>query len=461
MSTAPPNGDEKEFTGEDVKAEVATEENDTKETPGTWFMEEKRLVRKLDVLIMPIMCLLYLFAYLDRSNLGNARDALGGDPTGVLYDWVNSAFFFAYIIFLVPATICSKLVAPHIWLSIVAIGWGTTSTLMSTGFDFGGLMTARVFLGIFEAGFGPVIPLYFSLWPTGSVFAAIAGAFGGIIAFGIQNAILPFSNWRLSFHCRAVCLGIATFFFLPDRPESTRYLNEREREIALARMNRGTSGDVAHIWMAFRDWRVYCGGVIYFAWSCSLASISAFLPTILETFGISNSKVQLMTIPPYAVAAAVLALSSWTSDKLQSRGIPIALAASVGGVGYLILLVVPTNLHVRYFATFCITSGTYPCISLITTWFAHNLGSETKKATGIPMFMAIGQCGSILGSHLFPATEVCCGLEFFGVICTIIMTISYRMENARRNKEYGIPQKDARVDVALLADKAPCFRYTV
>ena len=36
---------------------------------------------------------------------------------------------------------------------------------------------------------------------------------------------------------------------------------------------------------------------------------------------------------------------------------------------------------------------------------SHNLGSETKKATGIPMYMAIGQCGSVLGSHLYPATE--------------------------------------------------------
>ena len=36
---------------------------------------------------------------------------------------------------------------------------------------------------------------------------------------------------------------------------------------------------------------------------------------------------------------------------------------------------------------------------------AHNLGSETKKAAGIPMFMAIGQCGSILGSHLFPTIQ--------------------------------------------------------
>lgn len=82
--------------------------------------EELRLVRKLDTRILPIVCILYLFACeslraastwlfimlhtdLDRSNLGNARlqglpqDTLGGDPSGKLFDWVNSAFFFSYV----------------------------------------------------------------------------------------------------------------------------------------------------------------------------------------------------------------------------------------------------------------------------------------------------------------------------------------------------------------------------
>lgn len=63
---------------------------------------------------------------------------------------------------------------------------------------------------------------------------------------------------------------------------------------------------------------------------------------------------------------------------------------------------------------------------------AHNLGSETKKATGIPMYMAIGQCGSVLGSHIYPAIEgpryvrgfaVTCALEFLAAICGIILTV--------------------------------------
>lgn len=64
---------------------------------------------------------------------------------------------------------------------------------------------------------------------------------------------------------------------------------------------------------------------------------------------------------------------------------------------------------------------------------SHNLGSETKRATGIPLYMAIGQCGSVLGTHLFPATEgpkytkgfaVSCALEFLGALCAIVLTVS-------------------------------------
>lgn len=118
----------------------------------------------------------------------------------------------------------------------------------------------------------------------------------------------------------------------------------------------------------------------------------------------------------------------------------MAISSAIGGIGYLyvicgadssfgtdtmthrLILVVVDNNHVRYFATFCIVAGTYTTIGIIIAWCkykfnlvninthpdqsdAHNLGSETKKATGIPMFMAIGQCGSVLGSHLYPTAE--------------------------------------------------------
>ncbi|KAI0322910.1 MFS general substrate transporter [Amylostereum chailletii] len=450
--------------------------------------EERRLVRKLDKRILPLVCLMYLCAFLDRSNLGNARlqglpeDALGGDADGKKFDWVVSVFFFSYIMFQVPATLVAKLFPPCYWLGGAAIGWGLCSTLMAIGFNFAGLVTARVALGVFEACFGPGIPLYFSLFYTKSEiglrlaywfsFAAVAGAFGGLIAFGVQQIHSAVANWRLLFIIEGiptVLLGVVTVWLLPNRPETTRFLNDSERELALERANRGTSGDIgyslnrsqcifvvesrcasnssssilAHIVGAFKDWRIYLGGIIYFGANAALASISAFLPTIIETFGFTNARAQLLTVPPYAVCAVVLTLLSWVSDRLQTRGPFVAISGVV-------------------------VTGTYTTIGLVIAWFSHNLGSETKRATGTPLYMAIGQGGSVLGSHLFPQTQapiytigfsVLCALEFLGAVCAIILSASYTFENARRNRVYGRPNPETKVDTSILADKAPCFRY--
>ncbi|KAI0346154.1 MFS general substrate transporter [Trametopsis cervina] len=455
---------------------------------------EKRLVRKLDMRIMPIACILYLFAFLDRSNLGNARlqgfpqDVLHGDPTGNLFDWTNTAFFVSYILFQVPASITSKLFPPRIWIGCAVVGWGTASTLLSTSFNPAGAIVCRVFLGVFEAGFGPGIPLYLSLWYTKDEmglrmaqwfgFAAVAGAFGGLIAFGVQQAHIAIATWRLLFIVEGiptVLLGFLAMWLLPDRPEETWFLTEEERTLQLERMNRGIRADYGrvlnkqHIFAAFKDWRIYGGGVMYFGANCALAALSAFLPTILKTFGFTNARAQLMTVPPYAVCAVVLCICSYISDRIQSRGFFIAGASAVSGIGYVLLLTVHQNNHVRYFATFLITSGTYTTIGLIIAWYAHNLGSETKKAAGIPMYMAIGQCGSVLGTHIFPATQgpryikgfaVSCALMFVVTIAAVVLTLSYRFENSRRDRKYGtIADSNATVDTRELADKTPEFRY--
>ncbi|OSC96345.1 hypothetical protein PYCCODRAFT_1441111 [Trametes coccinea BRFM310] len=93
---------EKHTSSFDEKAPSVDRDVVVEAEPVSPSVEEKRLVRKLDWRIMPIACIMYLFAYLDRTNLGNARlqglpqDTLHGDPTGVLFDWVNSVFFFSY-----------------------------------------------------------------------------------------------------------------------------------------------------------------------------------------------------------------------------------------------------------------------------------------------------------------------------------------------------------------------------
>ncbi|KAI6019896.1 major facilitator superfamily domain-containing protein [Pisolithus orientalis] len=469
-------------------------------TPLAAVEEEKRLVRKIDRAILPITCLLYLLAYLDRSNLGNARlqglpeEILGGDPKGLLYEWVFSAFYFSYAN-PIPGTSYRALKAfPSILLDSHYGDWMGNlfyftnlmlTVLQASAFNLGGIIVCRIGLGVFEAGFGPAIPVYFSLFYTKNElglrlgywfgFAAIAGAFGGLIAFGVQSVHFgpnSESDWKLLFLIEgipAILLGVVTWFALPNRPEATHLFNERERELALERGARGTTADIGlvinrrHIIAALTDWRILACGTIYFGVNCALASISAFLPTIIKTFGYTNALAQLLTVPPYVVGAIVLCMTAYATDRLQSRGLAIASSCAAGAIGYLLVVLVPSNMHVRYFAVFLITSGTYTAIGVIIAWC-----SETKKAAGIPMFMAIGQCGSVLGANIYPASDgprylrgftITCALMAWATVCAVILYVSYKRDNKRRDELYGKPDPDATVDTSELADKAPMFRY--
>ena len=81
-------------------------------------------------------------------------------------------------------------------------------------------------------------------------FAAIAGAFGGLIAFGIQNVHASIANWRLLFIVEgipSVFIGVLAMLLLPNRPEETTLFNEREREIALDRGSRGLKADTGRV----------------------------------------------------------------------------------------------------------------------------------------------------------------------------------------------------------------------
>ncbi|EJD52976.1 MFS general substrate transporter [Auricularia subglabra TFB-10046 SS5] len=481
---------------DDKQLELAHVEDTTAvaQDPGA----EKALMRKIDRRLLPVLYAMYFFAFIDRGNIGNARlmnlpeDVLGGDASGKLFDWITSAFYFTYITVQIPATITSKLFRPRVWLGCCAIAWGISSTLQATAFNFAGLIVCRLFIGVFEAAFGPGIPVYMSLFYTKreiglrlacyQSFAAIGSAFSGLIAFGIQQVHASVANWKLLFIIEGVptvIIGTIAVWALPNRPEDTRMLDPAEKELAISRMRRGTNKEesgtvnVGHIKLAFKDWREYAlmvgVGVIWFGMNIALASLSAFLPTIIKTFGFQNAAAQLLTVPPYAVAALVMISASYISDRIQSRGLIMACMTFIGGIGYLILLTVNHNIHAQYFATFCVTSGTYATIGLNLAWYAHNLGSETKKATGLPIYMAIGQCGSVLGSHIFPLTEsphyvkgfaISCAMQFLACIMCLILTTSYRRENRRRDALYGRPHPDEPVEgMAEHADEAPMFRY--
>jgi len=118
-------------------------------------LDEKKILRKMDMRLIPMLALLYLLSFLDRGNIGNAKiEGLVEDlnMTGSQYNWTLTVFFFTYAAFEVPSNLLLKKLRPSIWLPSIMVAWGVVMTLMGIVKDYEGLLVARIFLGVAEAG---------------------------------------------------------------------------------------------------------------------------------------------------------------------------------------------------------------------------------------------------------------------------------------------------------------------
>jgi hypothetical protein len=207
----------------------------TQEVDESYGINEGRLLRKLDFHLLPGVCVLYLLSFLDRSNVANARlDGLTDDlhMTGNQYLTGLTMFFVGYILLEVIWNVILKRVGPKLWLPAVTLAFGIVSTLQGVVVYNGGqtgvagFLVVRFFLGVTEGGLFPGVVFYLSMWYKRAerqyrialffAMASLAGAFGGILAYGIgfMKGVAGLKGW--------VCIhhedpnGLLTYFTALD-----------------------------------------------------------------------------------------------------------------------------------------------------------------------------------------------------------------------------------------------------
>lgn len=131
---------------------------------------EKRIVRKIDWHILPWVCISYLINYLDRVNLGNARTLNNDTPEdnivqqldlrGIRYSTAVAVFFVPYVLMEFPSNILLKYFTPRVWIGRIMISWGIVTLCTAAVSSYSGLLVARFFLGLAEAGFYPGVIMY-------------------------------------------------------------------------------------------------------------------------------------------------------------------------------------------------------------------------------------------------------------------------------------------------------------
>ncbi|KAL8839634.1 MAG: hypothetical protein Q9170_001640 [Blastenia crenularia] len=343
---------------------------------------EKKLVRKLDLFIIPIIMMLYLFSFLDRVNIGNARlygmeEDLG--MQGNQYQTAVSILFVTYLLSELPSNLVLKKLRPSRWISFITTSWGIIATLTGITQSYAGLIVCRLLLGLVEGGLFPGAAVYLTLFYTkrelalriGYLFvsAAIAGAVGGLLGYGIgfMDGVSGQRGWRWILIIEGLpsfLLGIATWFLLADSPETAFYLSYEEKELMRVRRERQAgqteSAQKFHkkdVLLGLKDWKIYAFCAGQFGTDTMLYGYSTFLPTIIKGLGKwTTAQVQALTIPCYCLGALSYVVVARVSDAQQRRGLYTVIFGAISAVGY-ILLMSNASMGVSYLGCFLVATG--------------------------------------------------------------------------------------------------------
>ncbi|BCS20180.1 putative MFS transporter [Aspergillus puulaauensis] len=458
---------------------------------------ERKLMAKVDWHVVPCLCIMYLLAFLDRVNISNA--AVLGMTTdldiaeGTKYNTALTIFFVPYVIFEIPSNILLKKLRPHVWLSLCMFLFGVVTICQGLVTNWGGLMTTRWFLGMFETGMFPGCFYLLGMWYKRSeaqkrfsfFFSSttLAGAFGGVLAAGLgkMHGVRDLAGWRWVFIIEGLLtsvVAIVLFFFLPDFPEEVKWLTEEERDFLRAKLAKdsGKAGNDAdmgwrEVLTVFKDPKIFIGGFMYFGQIVTAYGYAYFAPTIIKSYNYGPIETQLYSIPPWAGAFAFSMCIAYLSDKFKHRFLftIIPMLISMAGLG--ILMNIHNNRDVQYGALFLVTGGCYSAMPVVVCWFAMNLGGHRRRSVGTAWQVGFGNIGGIVATYSFLPKDAATfwrtgfsiGVSFLAFSCALCILYFYRVWRENQKKDRIIASGDPSYleeDDEVLGDLATKFRYS-
>ncbi|OAQ65878.1 MFS transporter [Pochonia chlamydosporia 170] len=449
---------------------------------------EKRLKRKIDCFLFPLLLIFYILNYIDRNALGFAK-LVGIEKdlglTDTEFATCLSILYVGYCLFQVPSNLMLSKSKPALYLPFWMGIWGVVSGCAAAVHNYHGLVTVRFVLGIVEAPFFPGAVFLLSSWYTRKEMAMrcailfggnmLSNAFGSLIALGVTqdlDGVHGLESWRWLFlieACMTVGFALISVFLLPNYPHNTRWLKGEERTIAIWRLieDVGTADDSESskysMWdgfvMAVKDYKTWVLVANHLLLTTG-AGIVVFYPTVVGTLKFSREITYALIAPPYLVGFATSVYGCHHADMKKERTWHMVGPLIVTLIG-LIILASTLNTGARYFSLFLVTCFVYIAFDCNLAWIQNCIPRPApKRAAAIALVNMLSQLGNIIVSYCYPSNQsprfwLASVVEGVAVLLAICLTLTFREILKRENKK--LDEKDRREGVDPTAGST--FRY--
>ncbi|KAK5679081.1 hypothetical protein LTS10_008738 [Elasticomyces elasticus] len=426
--------------------------------------DEKRLVRKIDWMIMPLMWGCYCLQYLDKTLINYANVmGLQEDANITKGQFSNLAliFYVTYLAFEFPHGYGMQRFPTAKYLGSMVVLWGVIVTVTAACKNYGALVTTRVLLGVFESAVAPSLILITSMWYKRNESPSRVGIWylgtgtgtiiGSLISFGFQHYDSnTFTSWQIMFlvvGLITVCVGILVVFLLPDNPMKSRLTHE-EKVWAIERLRENMTGienkhmKLSQVLECLRDPQTWLLSLITISSNVPNGAVSSFQATLIKGFGYDSKHTALLQIPSGAVSIVAILSATYLAGRFNQRGIQLVLLLIPGMLGGALMAFLPAGNKAGKLIGNYLTNAIGSTLPLLYSWVAANYAGHTKKVTMNAILLMSFCLGNIIGPLSFtpasapdyiPAKITIIVTCAFAACVTIVLQFYYIRENKRRD----------------------------